>query len=262
VIELTYDLRHAHHPWRSIVLILILEPLPSGIPGHAKAQRAESPAYPPSSRYQTHEIEGWTVLVNQDFLRRSPGLSGSTLNLVRYQLYQIVRQVPAGTVRKLRRVRIWVEEKEPNTLCMTYHPNAAWLEEHGVNPAKVRCVELANARNFLEWTLEQPWMVLHELAHAYHHQFLDGGFENREVKAAYDHAMKLKLYQKVLRIDGRDQDAYAGTNAKEYFAEATEAFFGTNDFYPFVRSELQRHDPVGYNLLVRLWGPAEAAVPD
>ena len=25
----------------------------------------------------------------------------------------------------------------------------------------------------------------------------------------------------------------------EYFAEASEAFFGTNDFYPFVRAELR-----------------------
>ena len=28
-----------------------------------------------------------------------------------------------------------------------------------------------------------------------------------------------------------------------YYAETSEAFFGTNDFYPYVRSELRRHDP-------------------
>jgi hypothetical protein len=39
----------------------------------------------------------------------------------------------------------------------------------------------------------------------------------------------------------------------EYFAEATEAFFGTNDFYPFVRSELKQHDPQMYDLLRKLW---------
>jgi hypothetical protein len=39
----------------------------------------------------------------------------------------------------------------------------------------------------------------------------------------------------------------------EYFAEASEAYFGTNDFYPFVRTELQRHDPEMYELLKRLW---------
>jgi len=40
----------------------------------------------------------------------------------------------------------------------------------------------------------------------------------------------------------------------EYFAESTEAFFGANDFYPFVRAELQRHDPAMDRLLLRFWG--------
>jgi hypothetical protein len=39
----------------------------------------------------------------------------------------------------------------------------------------------------------------------------------------------------------------------EYFAEATEAFFGTNDFYPFVRAELLQHDPELFKLLETLW---------
>ncbi len=39
----------------------------------------------------------------------------------------------------------------------------------------------------------------------------------------------------------------------EHFAEASEAFFGTNDFYPFVRAELRRHDPGMYALLEKLW---------
>jgi len=37
--------------------------------------------------------------------------------------------------------------------------------------------------------------------------------------------------------------AYAMNDAKEYFAEETEAFFGRNDFYPFTREELKKHDP-------------------
>ena len=40
----------------------------------------------------------------------------------------------------------------------------------------------------------------------------------------------------------------------EYFAESTEAFFGTNDFYPFVRAELKQHDPKMFDLLWKLWG--------
>jgi len=33
----------------------------------------------------------------------------------------------------------------------------------------------------------------------------------------------------------------------------TEAWFGTNDFFPFVRPEVRRHDPEGADLLERLY---------
>jgi hypothetical protein len=207
--------------------------------------------------------EKWTVYVKRDFLKRQPALADRAQTLLRLQLFQIARIVPAGAVKKLRTVQIWVEEKDPSTPCMAYHPNPEWLREHGTNPAMAGCIEVANARNFLDWTLEQPWMVLHELSHAYHHKFLPGGFENSELEAAYASAMKSKRYDSVLKIAHTEEKAYATTNAKEYFAEATEAFFGTNDFYPFVRSELRRHDPMGYELLKKLWGEkSDRAITD
>ena len=43
-------------------------------------------------------------------------------------------------------------------------------------------------------------------------------------------------------------------NSKEYFAESTEAYFGVNDFYPFVRAELKEHDPTMFSLMETLWG--------
>jgi hypothetical protein len=44
------------------------------------------------------------------------------------------------------------------------------------------------------------------------------------------------------------------TNHKEYFSETTEAYFGTNDIFPFVRAELKKHDPAMYALLEEVWG--------
>ena len=85
---------------------------------------------------------------------------------------------------------------------------------------------------------------LPELAHAYHHQFLGGGFDHEELRVAFEQATSSASYDRVLHINGREQRAYALTNPIEYFAEGTEAFFGTDDFYPFVRAELERHDQV------------------
>jgi hypothetical protein len=58
----------------------------------------------------------------------------------------------------------------------------------------------------------------------------------------------------VLHINGRPRRHYALNNDQEYFAEATEAYFGTNDFFPFVRAELEKQDPEMYRLLGEVWG--------
>jgi len=220
---------------------------------------AETPAtaptavYDATTIYEQRTMRGWTLLVHPTLLNQEAETGAATLAQMDYQLYQIERRLPAEVVNQLRRVKIWVEWEESHHPCMAYHPDAGWLREHDMNPEKARCVELANARNFLKWTRAQPWMVLHELAHAYHHQFLPDGYENRPLKELHREQMAGEAYRSVLHIRGRREKHYAATNPMEYFAEATEAYFGTNDFYPFVRSELAEHDPALYDLLGELW---------
>jgi len=96
--------------------------------------------------------------------------------------------------------------------------------------------------------------VIHELSHAFHDRVL--GFDNPRIRKVYEQAVKGGKYEKVLHISGRTQRHYALKDHKEYFAEATEAFFGTNDFYPFVRAELKEHDPTLYAILEDVWGKA------
>ena len=208
--------------------------------------------YTPTADYTVQKIEGWKVLVNNQLLSGHTRLAEDVLKLLKHQLYQITRVVPDKPLKELRRVPIWVEYKAPRHPCMCYHPSRQWLSEHDFNPEKERSVEIANAENFLKWTIDQPWMVMHELAHSYHRCVL--GYDNTEVRKAYQKAVESKRYESVLHISGRSRRSYALNNDQEYFAESTEAFFGTNDFYPFVRSELQQHDPHMYRLLKKLWG--------
>jgi hypothetical protein len=207
--------------------------------------------YTPTSGYAVREIEGWEVLVNKQLSSHHEDAAERVLKLLGHQLYQISRAVPDEALRELRNVAIWVEYKAPQHKCMCYHPSEQWLREHGFNPDKKRSVEIANADNFLKWTIGQPWMVLHELAHSYHHRVL--GHDNSEIRKAFQKAKQSKRYQSVLHISGESRTAYALNNDKEYFAECSEAFFGANDFYPFVRCELQQHDPHMYRLLTKLW---------
>ena len=211
---------------------------------------AAEPRWDPVERYETRQIEGWTLRVHQDLLAQKP-LADDTLRLLEFQLYQITRVVPTNALARLRVIPIWVELYHPRHPCMCYHPSPDWLREHDMNPAKAGGVELANATNFLSWTKQQPLMVLHELAHGYHDQVLKHG--NPELHAAYTNAVASKRYDEVLHINGRKQRHYALNNDEEYFAEATEAYFGTNDFYPFTRAELKQHDPEMFALLGKLW---------
>jgi len=58
----------------------------------------------------------------------------------------------------------------------------------------------------------------------------------------------------VLRWSGSTERHYALNNPDECFAEGTESWFGVNDYYPFVRAELQAFD-AGWTAAVRTaWG--------
>jgi hypothetical protein len=210
-----------------------------------------SAKYTPTSDYSARKIKGFKILVNNELLSGHPKLAKDTLKLLRFQLYQITRVVPKEPLKELRNIAIWVEYKAPRHPCMCYHPSKQWLINNDFNPEKEKSVEIANAENFLKWTIGQPWMVLHELAHSYHHCVL--GYDNKQIKQAFQKAVDSKKYDSVLHIAGKSRRAYVLNNDQEYFAECSEAFFGTNDFYPFVRAELQQHDSDMYQVLKSVW---------
>jgi hypothetical protein len=206
-----------------------------------------------ASGYDTVELRGWTLQVDKALLAEEQ-LWSRTRDELDVQLYRIVRTVPEPALGKIRQVTVWVHRKAPWTRCMAYHPGRGFLVEHGMNPDMAKGIEVGDARTFLVWTLDQPWMVLHELAHAYHDQHLEKGFQNPPLLAAYRAAMEKKLYTQVMGWKGPDREAYAATNQMEYFAELTEAWFGQNDMFPFVRGELIRHDPGGAKAVAEAWG--------
>lgn len=205
----------------------------------------------PASQYETRVVEGWTVHVNRTLLREKAPLGTDALRLLAGKLYDIVRVVPEPRVVELRKVPIWLGVDDGPNDRAQYHPSRDWLEKHGFNPEKAKAVEIGNAAQFLKTAVDQPSMVLHELAHAYHDRVL--GFGHAGILEAYREAKKGGAYESVLRISGSKERHYAITDPQEYFAEGTEAFFGTNDFYPFVRAELRQHDPRLYHLLEQVW---------
>lgn len=226
----------------------VIQPSATAPIGQASIRR---PRQTPTSAYKKKSIHGFTILINPVVFTYPQTAQAMQAELTA-QLAAIAQVMPAKPLAALRKVRIWVEW-DNQAGAAEFHPSAVWLRQHGYNPDKAGCVEVANTRNFIQWSrAEQPWLLLHELAHAYHHLVL--GDDNAAIQSAYRHALDQGLYQSVPYIRGTVQKAYALVNDKEYFAELSEAYFGKNDFYPFTRTQLQTYDQVGYQLMEKYWG--------
>jgi len=223
------------------------------------ADRVDSADAVPSTGHQTKTIEGWTLNISDQLLQQEPVATQRALELLAAQLQEIVRVVPAAAVAELRKVPLWFSPEYPQVQPRAeYHPGAKWLRENGRDPVMEKAVEFTNIRIFERETKRMPNFALHELAHAYHDRVLPKGFGNQEIKAAYENAKQKGLYDQVEQRfgDGRTANvrAYAMASPMEYFAESSEAFFSTNDFFPFHREQLARHDPDMFTLLKSLWG--------
>ena len=210
------------------------------------------PSYEPTENYTQRQIHGWTVYVHRSLLEEQKSTGDRVLELLAVKLYDIQQAVPAKAVEKLRKIPIWLEYNNKPVRCACFHPSKQWLKANGFNPNKAGAVEIGNAETFIRWSRHQPSMVLHELAHRYHWHFL-GGYDNPEIAAAFKRAKEAGIYESVLYFDGSKKRAYALNNPQEYFAELSEAWFGVNDFYPFVRAEVLVHDPEMAKLLRKLW---------
>jgi hypothetical protein len=202
--------------------------------------------------YQTRELCGFTLLVNPSVLDH-PDDAETMLEELESQLKQIEKSVPKAALAELKKVRFWIEWEAKPGGAAEFHVSENWLKDNGYNPEKALGVEINNCRNFVAWSRDgQPWMVLHELAHAYHHRVLKHRHEALE--AAFQEAVKQNRYESVAYFrPGEKRKAYAVTNVDEYFAELSEAYFGRNDFYPFTRDDLAQHDPAGYKVVDEIW---------
>jgi hypothetical protein len=232
---------------------------PAATTGHAAAQPEAGRAVPPTARH-TRNIEGWTVRVD-DRLFSPPDeeLGSRAIQFLQAKLADITYVVPGDKLQKLRTVCLVMDLNHGNLHSMQYHPSADWLQQHGYARDLARCVHIPEAEKLVTSrnVREQPWAVLHELAHAYHDQVL--GFGEPRIKECYERFQRSGHGDAVLRFDGKRARHYALTDHKEFFAEMTESYFGMNDFFPFNRAELMTSEPEIYDLLRSIWESDRAA---
>jgi hypothetical protein len=236
----------------AIILIVFL-------PG--SAARAQD-RLPLPAAHTVRDIEGWTVHIDDRLLEGADKeLGDRALRILANRLYDIKLVMADERLLRLQKVPIWMDRTHGKLRPAQYHPSAGWLKGNGYSVELARCVHVPNAADFasIRHQAVQPWSVLHELAHAYHDQEL--GFDNADVRAAWERLRDGGKYTSVLHINGQKTRHYALTNPMEFFAEMTEAYFGQNDFFPFNRAELKQAEPETYELLAKIWGPIRKAEP-
>ena len=230
----------------------ILVPLLALLCVHAFA--AEKPPLP--TAHTTRNIEGWTVRVDDRLLKgEGAALGERALKLLNARLVAITIVVPEKALAKLRAICIELDLDYGGLKNMQYHPDAGWLKANGYSEKLAKCVHIPEAEDFLSPSENHrmPWVVLHELAHGFHDQTI--GFDDARVTAAWKKFCDSGKYKSVLTSPGPMREHYGLTNQKEFFAEMTEAYFGSNDFYPFVTGELKQAEPETFALMAEIWGP-------
>jgi hypothetical protein len=206
--------------------------------------------------HTTRSIEGWSVRIDNRLLSGDAAASGArALKVLTARLVGISVVVPEPALAALRKVTIEIDLNYGDLTSMQYHPGADWLKEHGYNEGLAKCVHIPDVAAFLSpFDIHRmPWAVLHELAHAHHDQVL--GFEEPRIKAAWEKFRSNDRYKSALTSPGNEREHYGLTNPKEFFAEMTECYFGSNDFYPFVTGELKQAEPEVFALMADIWGP-------
>lgn len=217
---------------------------------------------PLPNAYTMRNIEGWTVRVD-DRLLQGDGtpLGERALKLLGARLIAITVVVPEKSLAKLRAITIELDWNYGELRAMQYHPDVGWLKANGYHEQLAKCVHIPDVEDFLsaEENLRMPWAVLHELAHGFHDQTI--GFEDPRVVAQWAKFRDSGKYNSVLTTTGKMREHYGVTNQMEFFAEMTECYFGSNDFYPFVTGELKQAEPEIFALLADIWGslPGPAA---
>jgi dipeptidyl-peptidase-4 len=203
-------------------------------------------------------IEGWTIHVDPTLLEGEYAETGARIiTMLANHLQRIAILVDEDHLKDLQSLEIWLERHHPDLVPMQYHPSPGWIESHNYDPRLAKKVHIPRAEELLSRHLliKHPMVVLHELAHAYHDQILS--FDEERIIEAYTKAKESGTYDKILLFTGDYVEHYGMNDHKEFFAEATEAYFYRNDFYPFVRAELKEHDPTTHDLLAEIWGPIE-----
>jgi hypothetical protein len=212
-------------------------------------------------------IEGFPTLWHPDCARQAE-VCRVAAAAAADDLRRVKREVPCSALRVVTTVRTVFSLGDPpqsgppwGSGPRYYHAEAVWLVASGIGADRLGVVEIADTAAYVRRRAQKPAILLHELAHAY----LDRTGERHAVETAFRQAQDSGRYDSVWKRDWTLEmgtaASYAMRSPDEYFADLSEAYFWTNEWYPFKRFQLVDFDPAGAEMVRRLWAPDGVEAP-
>jgi hypothetical protein len=201
--------------------------------------------------YMVENVSGWDVIVEDTIWLERPKLTREILETVYQSLSQIALTLPENAVEHLRLIPIYITDTKSSGRAAHVHRSEGWLRAHGEDEEKVDAVDVCDPDLLRPYLNDQPWMILHELTHAFEQRFSTAE-ERDQLRQLHQQVKDAGKYGQVPYLHGMRQ-SYAATDPHEYLAESSEAYWGRNDFFPFDREDLKKYDSNMYEFVEEFW---------
>lgn len=233
----------------------------------------EEPEYEATENYSVVKVGGFTILVSGDALYEQPENTLAALWVLRSHIVYFNHVVKArfdywattdhepSDISQIYTVKIWLDDSragyEEGRWCewaCYLSASRSALEARNINPDKHLAINYTDLARLIRSKRSQDGIFIHELAHAWHHQFIPDGFNNQSIATAYQNAKDSGKYDEVMDWWGNmDDDMYAMTNVLEFLAEFSESYWNRSYNYPFNFGELKSSDKDTYITINDSW---------
>lgn len=201
------------------------------------------------SDYERRNVRSFPVYIASEF-RSHASLLERSLEVLDANARRIEDIIPSAAWHRISRTPIWLEYEPDPSYGGLYSPaSPEWLAAYDISIAKAGSIQFTSSLVAMAGHQVNP--LMHEVAHAYHDLVLST--DDPKIRTAFDRAHASGRYNAVRDRRGRWARAYAMRNHHEFFAELSEAYFGTNDYFPFTRDDLKAFDPDSYKVISDAW---------
>ena len=210
-----------------------------------------------NKKYSTYSIENFKCFISDEVIQENSDSKwvNKPLDLLSRSLRKVNEVYPENAKVLFHKTYIFVDWNKPGALGLySQGPRGPSDPKTHFNCIDINGMKFVTEKNNdkkLQPNNAATLVLLHELAHCYHHQVL--GWNHELIKDAYQNAKNQKLF---------DLKSYLMSSDKEYFAELTTAYLDKHYSVPKTREEIKEKDIQGYGLMEKIWGKVKSGPVD